>query len=1052
MLKLKSQAWSHGMALAIVAIAVLLMLALDPWLEMTQTPFLLFFGAVPLSALYGGQRAGIFATLLSALLANYFFIFPTYTLSLDVVGAGRTLIFVLEGLLISVLVGTLRRTQQRMKESLQQLQASEAKFRRLVDSNIIGVVSADIHGAITDANDAFLNSMGYTREDVLAGRVRWDEMTPPDLKHLDVSAYEELITKGKNTPYEKAFIGKDNRRVPILVGAALLEDNPESVISFILDLTKLKHTEEELRASQSLFQSFMNYSPANAYIKDESGRFLYVNSRIERSFNRPLAKWIGKTEFDFFPYETAQLIRENDLAVLKGEQAIERLEKAPLEDGEHYYLSFKFPLQDAAGQRLLGGMSVDITELKRAEDALRESEERYRSIFEFTGVSIWEEDFTQVYALITELKAQNVTNIREYLLAHPDVVQQAIKLVRIRDVNQQTLRMFGANTKAELFNSLGSIFISGSTQVFVEEMMALAEGCRYYESETVLQTLDGKQRNILFTIAFPPPEAGYERVLVSLLDITDRKTTEAALRQSEERFRLATRAVAGMVYDWDVQTGEVYRSEGLYRLIGIRPEDVPPTQAWWSRRIHPDDFARIEVIWNSMLASSNARYDFEYRVRHEDGFWVDLWDRGYLIRDENEQLIRVVGSSTDITDRKRAEAEREQLLIRERAAREEAEAANRIKDEFLAVLSHELRSPLNPILGWTKLLRSREFDKAATTRALETIERNAKIQIQLIDDLLDVARILRGKLALNVHPVDLAVIVEAAIETVRLAAEAKSIQIQTHFMGDVGQVVGDSGRLQQVVWNLLSNAVKFTPSGGRVEVTLEQLDLQAQITVSDTGKGICPAFLPYVFDYFRQADSSTTRKFGGLGLGLAIVRHIVELHGGTVQAASPGEGQGATFTVRLPLLKDKGERIRNDDYSLYSSPDVSPLTGVRVLVVDDEADTRELIAVILQQAGADVTTVASAEEVLQTLAQSKIDVLVSDIGMPEMDGYMLLQQLRTLPSEQAKIPAIALTAYAGELNQQKALAVGFQRHLAKPVEPNDLVIAVAALVEQRRLL
>jgi CheY-like chemotaxis protein len=271
-------------------------------------------------------------------------------------------------------------------------------------------------------------------------------------------------------------------------------------------------------------------------------------------------------------------------------------------------------------------------------------------------------------------------------------------------------------------------------------------------------------------------------------------------------------------------------------------------------------------------------------------------------------------------------------------------------------------------------------------------------------------------------------------------------------MGDVGQVAGDSGRLQQVVWNLLSNAVKFTPSGGRVKVTLEQVASQAQITVSDTGKGICPAFLPCVFDYFRQADSSTTRKFGGLGLGLAIVRHIVELHGGTVQAASLGEGQGATFTVRLPLLKDEGERITNDDYSPYSSSDASPLTSVRVLVVDDEADTRELIAVILQQAGADVRTVASAEEVLQTLAQSKIDVLVSDIGMAEMDGYTLLQQIRTLPSEQAGIPAIALTAYAGELNQQKALAVGFQRHLAKPVEPNELVIAVAALVEQRRRL
>jgi signal transduction histidine kinase/ActR/RegA family two-component response regulator len=392
------------------------------------------------------------------------------------------------------------------------------------------------------------------------------------------------------------------------------------------------------------------------------------------------------------------------------------------------------------------------------------------------------------------------------------------------------------------------------------------------------------------------------------------------------------------------------------------------------------------------------------------------------------------------------------------AARAEAEAANRIKDEFLAVLSHELRSPLNPILGWTKLLRSRKFDEKATDRALETIERNAQLQTQLIEDLLDVSRILRGKMALNISPVNLATTIEAALETVRLAADAKGIQIQTWLESNVGKVCGDANRLQQVIWNLLSNAVKFTPPGGRVEVRLsvvqglnidgyeDKLDpftQYAQIQVQDNGKGISPNFIPYIFEYFRQENSTTTRKFGGLGLGLAIVRHLVELHGGFVFADSPGQGLGATFTVRLPLMAAHSE-VNPEEEQPNNTAD---LRGLHILIVDDEADIRELVAFILEQYGADVTVAASASQAVVALSQSVPDIFLSDIGMPEVDGYMLMRQLRTLPPEQGgQIPAIALTAYAGEYNQQQALAAGFQLHIPKPVEPEELVKAIARLV------
>ncbi|MBC1218896.1 PAS domain S-box protein [Nostoc sp. UCD121] len=391
---------------------------------------------------------------------------------------------------------------------------------------------------------------------------------------------------------------------------------------------------------------------------------------------------------------------------------------------------------------------------------------------------------------------------------------------------------------------------------------------------------------------------------------------------------------------------------------------------------------------------------------------------------------------------------RAQLYEAEKTARAQAETANRIKDEFLAVLSHELRTPLNPILGWAKLLRTRNFDEATKIRALETIERNAKLQTQLIGDLLDVSRILQGKVRLNLYAVDLKIAIAGALETVRLAAEAKSIQIQTVLSNDIGKVLGDSDRLQQVMWNLLSNAVKFTPTEGRVEVRLEQVGLDAQIQVIDTGKGIIPEFLPYVFDYFRQADAKTTRVFGGLGLGLAIVRHLVELHGGTVQAESLGEGQGATFTVRLPLLKNSELRVSSDEASQTElSTDDTLLAGLQILLVDDQADVREFFSFALEQYGATVTAVESAAEALEILMQSKPDILLSDIGMPLMDGYMLLREVRKLPPEQnGQIPAIALTAYAGEINYNQAMAAGFQKHLPKPVDPAELAAAIDKLI------
>ncbi|MBW4577108.1 MAG: response regulator [Aphanothece sp. CMT-3BRIN-NPC111] len=386
----------------------------------------------------------------------------------------------------------------------------------------------------------------------------------------------------------------------------------------------------------------------------------------------------------------------------------------------------------------------------------------------------------------------------------------------------------------------------------------------------------------------------------------------------------------------------------------------------------------------------------------------------------------------------------------------DAQEANRMKDEFLAVLSHELRTPLNSMLGWVTLLRTRKFDEAKTAKALETIERNARSQFQMIEELLDVSRIIRGKLQLNIRQVDLIPVIEAAIDTLRPAAEAKGMAIESVLDISVGSVSGDSDRLQQVVWNLVSNAIKFTPSTGRVEVRLTRVDDYAQIQVRDTGKGISPEFLPYVFERFRQENSSITRSHGGLGLGLAIVRHLVELHGGTVRAESAGIDLGATFIVRLPLPENS--RVNSDrqmrwktgeDSPIIPSPS-HPLQGLRLLVVDDEADTREVITTMLEQCGAEVIGVDSVRQALAAINQQLPDVLISDIGMPVEDGYSLIRQLRQQEPKSGKhLPAIALTAYAREEDREQALAAGFQMHVSKPVEPNNLTQAIASLVNRK---
>ncbi len=429
-----------------------------------------------------------------------------------------------------------------------------------------------------------------------------------------------------------------------------------------------------------------------------------------------------------------------------------------------------------------------------------------------------------------------------------------------------------------------------------------------------------------------------------------------------------------------------------------------------------------------------------------------VFERYSAIQVVRARVIGRVWSFRDITERRRAAVERETLLERERAARGEAERMSSLKDEFLATLSHELRTPLSAILGWSQVLRLRRMSAEELEQGLQAIERNARVQIRLIEDLLDMSRITSGKLGLDVQPVDPATIIEAAIETVRPAAEAKGIRLHTVLDPAAGPVSGDPNRLQQVVWNLLSNAIKFTGRGGHIQIALERVNSYVEISIADTGIGIDSGFLPHVFERFRQADASSTRQFSGLGLGLSIVKHLVELHGGLVRASSQGQGKGATFAVLLPLTIIHDSRHGEDRVHPKAERAVSldftrtDLTGLKILVVDDEADARELIRRVLEECRAEVLVAATAEAALDCIRHDRPDVLVSDVGMPDVDGYELLKRVRALgPSGGGRLPAIALTAFARSEDRTRALRAGFLVHVSKPVEPSELVATVASV-------
>ncbi|PSN76243.1 hypothetical protein C8B47_28330, partial [filamentous cyanobacterium CCP4] len=958
----------YGVAVLSVALALGINLLFRSYLEPTPTP--LFFAAVMVSAWYGGLGPGLLATGLATIAINYFYIAPIYALHINNVGyLTRLSVFVMAALLISSLNQAQRLAQRRAEANLQAWRDSEARFSRLAESGIIGTIVADLNGAVVEANDAFLNMVGYTQEDLRSGQIRWQEMTPTEYQDVSERSQAELRTRGVCTPFEKEYIRKDGSRAPILLGSAMLSES--TVIGFVLDIADRKQAEAALRQSEARFQVLVSNLPGMVY------RY------VPRSGSAPTFSYVssGSRELVELDPETIlhnaeaflSLIHPDDRAAFQNSVAI-AVDKSTAwhwegrlmtPSGQHKWIQGRSRPQQTAAGEVWDGLFIDITHRKQTEEALRQSEERLRVALKSSPIAVFNQDrelrYTWIYNPAFDYSIGDV-------------------------IGKQDVDLF-SKEDAEILTRIKRHVVETGNGRREEVKLTMQERDFYYDlTVEPLQDINGKTTGIT----------------CASVEITDRKQTELALRQSETTLNalIASSPIGIALFDRELRY--IHANEALAVVNGVplsdhlgqRLDDVLPAWAPVVAPILQRVMDTNEPLLNQEVSGVTSPSDL---VRHAliNYFPVCLGDG---------QVLGVGVTSMDVTERKQAEAvrlrlaeEREQLLEREKTARQEAETANRIKDEFLAVLSHELRSPLNPILGWSKLLQTRKLSEQKTQQALATIERNAKLQTQLIEDLLDVSRILRGKLVLNIAPVSLNHTIEAALETVKLAIETKDIRVQKSFNQDIDVVMGDAARLQQVIWNLLSNAVKFTPPQGTIEIRLQPSPNCVQIQVRDTGKGITPDFLPHVFDYFRQEDGTTTRNFGGLGLGLAIVRHITELHGGTVWAESAGENMGSTFTVQLPLLQgqdDEGQG-RGEEQSANPAPP-HPLAGVRVLAIDDDGDVRELVEFMLQQAGAEVQVMASATEALQQMAAFSPDVLISDVGMPDIDGYMLIRQIRAL--------------------------------------------------------
>jgi PAS domain S-box-containing protein len=767
--------------------------------------------------------------------------------------------------------------------------------------------------------------------------------------------------------------------------------------------------------------------------KNLDGVIQSCNAAAERLFGYKPPELIGQSVRILIPPDR-QAEEDEILARIRRGERVDHFETVRLaKDGRQIDISLTVsPVRDASGA-IIGVSKVarDITERRRAAAALAAQQEWFRVTLASIGDGIIASD--------PDGRVTYMNSIAETLTGWTNENAQGVSLTDVFHIVNET-------TRQPLDNPAGMVIRSG-------HIMGLA-------NHTVLISRDGTERPIADSAAPILDDAGaILGVVLVFRDFTEQRRAAEAIAEQREWFETTLESIGDAVIATDVRGRVVFMNPVAEHLTGWRMDTARDRACTEVFNIVNEKTLRVVEnpvtrILQEGVVVGLANHTLLIAA---DGTERPIDDSGAPIRNREGRIVGVVLVFRDVSERRRAEAERElaareheRLLVAERTARAEAERANRLKDDFVAMVSHELRTPLNAILGWTELMLKKRDDEALAARGLEIVARNTKLQTQLIADLLDISRIVSGKLRLDMQSVHLASIVEGAIETVEHAADAKGIAIDRQLDRSIGPMAGDPARLQQVVWNLLSNALKFTTQGGRVRVSLRRAGSHAEIVVEDNGVGIRPDFLPHVFDRFQQADASRARRFGGLGLGLSIVQNLVQFHGGTVRAESDGEGHGATFTISLPLAAPPVllETALGPTASTKRVTDGVSLAGTCVLLVEDEADAAAFVKQLLEDYGAVVVIATSARQALEIIETTQPDILISDIGLPEMDGYELLEQVRRKEAaDGAGIPAIALTAFARSEDRTRALLAGYQAHLAKPIESTELVATVASFAE-----
>jgi PAS domain S-box-containing protein len=888
-------------------------------------------------------------------------------------------------------------------------QEQDLFLKCLLEANVDGIIAFDREYRYTTWNRAMERISGVKREDVL-GKCAL-EIFPCVIETGEDKFYSEALAGrsavAENRPFTVAQTGKRGFFEGYYSPRHGEKGEVIGGVAIIRDITERKLAEASDDHKRLAFH--VENTPLAVIEWDHEFRVLRWSPAAQRLFGWTAGEVLGKRFSDW------QFVVSEDFEAVNqvGERQNQGREQHGISRNRNYTKLgnilhcewYNSALYSPTG-KLISVLSLvlDVTLATRIEEALRKSEAQYRLLFESNPQAMWVYD---------------------------------VETLRFLAVNDAAVRRYGYSRSEFLSMTIMDIRPPEDVQLLADHLAA-----RTAEVDHAGQWRHRKQDGTIINVEITANRLSFggraaEFVLAN--DITERKKAETALRISEDRYRDLVDNSHELICTHDLEGKVLSVNPWAARMLGYPKESLIGMNI--RDGLLPDYRNNFDEYLRTVKTEGSARGVMKVRTATGE---IRLWEYYNTLRTEGVETPIVRGMAHDATERRQA-------LQREKEARLEAEAANRVKDEFLSTLSHELRTPLTAIMGWSDLLLHDEVAPRKRRQAIETIARNANSQCELINDLLEVSRIITGKLRLEFAGCELESVIQAAAESIRPTAEAKGVRLQVLLEPDAGPIFGDRERLQQIVWNLLSNGVKFTRNGGLVQVKLQRINSHVEIVVTDTGVGINPDFLPHVFERFRQADGSTTRHYGGLGLGLAIVRHLVELHGGTVYAESAGQNQGSSFTVRFPSMlapeQQVEPRLEPQIAAMVESRDRKrTLRGLRVLVVDDEFDARALVTAMLERSGAQVLAVGSTREALDSMQTWKPDVLIADIGMPVEDGYGLIRKVRALPSDQGgQTPALALTAYARTEDRIRALSEGYQVHLAKPVDRLELATIVGNL-------